>query len=804
LSFKASSFIHLTIYYFLLFVKIIVQVIYCHPLNDRKRYNFKDSKDWIDEVKNRVPKIKKKLRRFVRVSKAVQDTYWGWVDGNPFDERIYFSTWARFLKFAAETLDKLGKLRKDLYLHNKEILQDLDESANLVIGSSIKLYRLRAAERSRLITKLEAFSSDDLPDFVGGLSDYYKKMSKILLKTCEYKDGRFKEMACKSFGEIRIQGDADREVIHEDGLLQLLKKDHLELLDKLDTFEQEFGENQRISSLKRCNQRLTWVEEKEKPLRDRCEVCLPETKEAKKAFCGLLECVRGYPTLGRNERESDSNPNSDDYENIMIEAEEKLIKQLKSFSQPEPKKHALRFFGLQRWNSLTPAQGRSVGGGYFIYRTDKKGRVDLGIAIDPGFDFVRNLFRMGFSLRDIDIVIISHAHPDHLWDFESMVQLLHELEEKEQITHRLNVVLTLGAYHRLEHVINNPELRRFMDPLVIDSQKEINKKFFEELCLRDNDAYIERRFGFKFKPEEQGSGPSARMRWRPVLPGIDAMESDIDIWPARAYHDDYSERSDSFGFLIEFNKVPSPINKDKSLCFGYTGDTKWVGNDLYNEGCPGRNDLPCKEKCKGSGTRWEGVASQYKDCDVLLMHIGSLIEHKGGKRFADYSEPQECEAMIRKTNHPYLMGLIRFLRDLYPTTIPTPNPNRLILLGEFGEELRGGIRSDLVRRLRDGITGSPILAVDVGLDVLLHDWNPDHDPKTDNKKKENYTKEGFEFLCVLCEQYHHVDKARYRTFGQDEAIFHVCKTCDKAVPSDVRQTKLQHLYEIGRELKAAD
>ena len=89
---------------------------------------------------------------------------------------------------------------------------------------------------------------------------------------------------------------------------------------------------------------------------------------------------------------------------------------------------------------------------------------------------------MGFSLMDVDIVLISHAHPDHLWDFESMVQLLHELQVKTHKIHQLNVVLTLGSYHRLSHIINNPGLRRFINPLVIDIRKEIEPDFFKKLA----------------------------------------------------------------------------------------------------------------------------------------------------------------------------------------------------------------------------------------------------------------------------------------------------------------------------------
>lgn len=503
----------------------------------------------------------------------------------------------------------------------------------------------------------------------------------------------------------------------------------------------------------------------------------------------------------------------------MREAEERLTKQLKYSSQPEPKRHALRFLGLQRWNSLTPAQGKSVGGGYFIYRTCKCGVVDLGIAIDPGFDFVRNLFRMGFTLRDIDIVLISHAHADHLWDFESLIQLLKELSDKTGITHRLNVVLTLGIYKRLEHVIGNPQLRRFLDPFVIDSRKELEPDFFKTLGIdavapkSDKEDDIDKNcFIFFDNTEDQNNkcpdGARQMMRWLPVLPGI-AMpnvsreQTKIEIWPTRAYHDDYSQQSDSFGFLIRFTDIMSHCKQNSPLCVGYTGDTKWVHNDLYNDGCPGRGKLiasPCMDTCKKEGEHWKGVVSQYEECDVLLMHIGSLIQHKKNKYFENYLSFKECESMMRKENHPYLMGIMRFLFELrrLPNIASGLTENKLILIGEFGEELRGGIRTDIVRRLKEGIVPDwPILPVDVGLDILLHDFSPSSDEGNGN----NHV---FKFLCRLCDHYHKVTNVDYIRFGRDEAIFHVCSTCKKADPEDVRYTKLQRLYEIGRELRTKE
>ncbi len=84
---------------------------------------------------------------------------------------------------------------------------------------------------------------------------------------------------------------------------------------------------------------------------------------------------------------------------------------------------------LRDWNSFSPIlrqelRGRGkpgpderLGGGYFLAW---KGH---GIVIDPGVDFVTQLYRKGLSIADVDTVIITHCHLDHTRDVESLVDL---------------------------------------------------------------------------------------------------------------------------------------------------------------------------------------------------------------------------------------------------------------------------------------------------------------------------------------------------------------------------------------------
>lgn len=110
---------------------------------------------------------------------------------------------------------------------------------------------------------------------------------------------------------------------------------------------------------------------------------------------------------------------------------------------------AIEFVCMRRYSSAfpllpRPSAFRAHGGGYFLrlhpprpegdvpsQRADaSKGEETLvaesfGIVVDPGPDFVENLYRTGFSLTDIDMIIVTHDHVDHLNSLESVLSLLH-------------------------------------------------------------------------------------------------------------------------------------------------------------------------------------------------------------------------------------------------------------------------------------------------------------------------------------------------------------------------------------------
>jgi hypothetical protein len=181
---------------------------------------------------------------------------------------------------------------------------------------------------------------------------------------------------------------------------------------------------------------------------------------------------------------------------------------------------------------------------------------------------------------------------------------------------------------------------------------------------------------------------------------------------------------------------------------------------------------------------------------VLLIHIGSLINHRDGQKFSDSDDngtrltEEKCQEIIRNENHPYLPGLIGLLNEFISGD--EKEGHGLILLSEFGEELRGTIRTDLVDRLIK-VYERDILPVDVGLDVVCR-----------SEKGNIKSKDQFKFWCVQCRQFHSIKKVDYQHFGTDEALFYLCRTCKKTTSPDRLQERLRHVYEVGRTLRTSD
>ncbi len=83
-------------------------------------------------------------------------------------------------------------------------------------------------------------------------------------------------------------------------------------------------------------------------------------------------------------------------------------------------------FFAREWNSwqpLVPGESAARGGGYLLRWGGK------GLVVDPGPGFLANLHDGGFGLADVDGVLVTHNHIDHVAELPHILTLVHEYNE---------------------------------------------------------------------------------------------------------------------------------------------------------------------------------------------------------------------------------------------------------------------------------------------------------------------------------------------------------------------------------------
>jgi len=101
----------------------------------------------------------------------------------------------------------------------------------------------------------------------------------------------------------------------------------------------------------------------------------------------------------------------------------------------DAQEYSLDFVCMRRYSSFfpflpRPSAFRAPGGGYFVRVWEpapagESKREPFGIAVDPGPDFIENLYRCGFALADIQMIVITHDHADHIASLDALLALMY-------------------------------------------------------------------------------------------------------------------------------------------------------------------------------------------------------------------------------------------------------------------------------------------------------------------------------------------------------------------------------------------
>jgi len=409
-----------------------------------------------------------------------------------------------------------------------------------------------------------------------------------------------------------------------------------------------------------------------------------------------------------------------------------------------PSTPLVEFISLRRWNSFSPnlnsLSTATVGGGYLVRVWHQVAGRYVGIAVDPGYNYLQNLFNEGFTVADLDVVVVTHAHPDHTDNLSNILTLLREQKKRAEdkrikvFGRPVSVVISEGAFVRLAELLENE--RDFVREVVVVSWSGSpgNEAGRQKVRMSATDGEL-------------------ALSLVPVAGASPALAA--EMWAVPAYHEDGTRR-DSIGVRIEAS----------GHSIGIISDSRYQS----------------------------GLAEPVKDCDVVVAHVGAILDQKqydglhlvesqrrglgGHLRGADHtcsSTDAECARhalyndCLLKKNHLYFPGLTKFLCDLAKTGKPP-----LVVLSEFGEEMRGGLRIDLAKRAMKAPSKPNDLhcvPADVGLRIDLAEKG---------------------IRCAVCSRYvffKEVDPVV--ASAADEAISYVCKTCQLLRAGELRELLLR-------------
>jgi glyoxylase-like metal-dependent hydrolase (beta-lactamase superfamily II) len=330
--------------------------------------------------------------------------------------------------------------------------------------------------------------------------------------------------------------------------------------------------------------------------------------------------------------------------------------QSRYFTQRSLKDTEFTLAVAKHWNSETPIvpavvrpterlqrlPGYGLGGGYFLAAHGH------GIAIDPGYQFTQMLFsEYGYTILDIDAVIVTHDHPDHWADLPNLTLLRH-------LAHRQ---AGGGGPAPLE-VYFDPSSAKALTGLLPPHQRSHVVRPGDEVPLE-----------------------------------VAGRRAGVTVRFLRAFHSERLPSPGTHGHAMGLSlQVDAGPDDPHGVHVVITGDTQ----------CPPRPDArrpdAVRQFSREDLAEWdrqypraEGIR---RPIDVLCLHMGSVEQGCANDSFA-LDSPQAAQDLQYDGFHLGFGGALRLLDTLFPGQ---PRPDTLAILTEFGEELRGA-RTEMARWL---------------------------------------------------------------------------------------------------------
>lgn len=268
--------------------------------------------------------------------------------------------------------------------------------------------------------------------------------------------------------------------------------------------------------------------------------------------------------------------------------------------------YTLDFVCLRRYSSFfpflpRPSAFRAPGGGYYVRVREPGLKRPFGVAIDPGPDFIENLYRCGYALADIHMIVLTHDHADHIAAVDAMLSLLGirgrlgDPPFGRKVKARLAIVGNESVCQRYSF-FNDPHPPRRVDPKTgkkADRADAVKVLSFEEMAKI---SWVNE--GRKFSQNDELE--KAEIYFPPKT---------LQIKPVKTWGHDDSHGYPSQGFLLSLG----PEGKRSTILF--TGDTGMRPK-------PGEEGWKRSENLEAHGSMT--LEAAVREADVVVAHLSSV------------------------------------------------------------------------------------------------------------------------------------------------------------------------------------
>ena len=287
------------------------------------------------------------------------------------------------------------------------------------------------------------------------------------------------------------------------------------------------------------------------------------------------------------------------------------------------------------------------GGGFYIRWNG------CGIAVDPGYRFTERLHETGYSVLDIDVVIVTHEHIDHTNDVR-LLDDLHYNAAKENRDHEyrwdqelFSIVRDSARPHKISWYLDSVTCE--MVHVFSEKESGFDPQYNNIYCV-NVDAVETDDLKDKFK------GFADIITARTIRIGSDVV---MNVFPT--CHETFKENGKTEFFRHTYGCVFECISPDtESQYIGYTSDTSLCEGSIYKE-----------------------MMEQLQKCRIIIANISGIYEN-------------DVLLQSAKKRHLGYMGCYRIIYDILTGHQPKLE---YYLLSEFSNQV-SDIRYDISKYLQ--------------------------------------------------------------------------------------------------------